>query len=403
MAYTPDSPLRPRSTRDEQSRQAFASSLRRHVLTRMAGQMRSVYDNKVLPNHEKTHGAAPADGPAIHKLMKQEKMFKLFSAVRTNAQEIVFASVIPAVEREMDVLAEKAEGLFTESSAGGSLTLNPELDIPRSVTAIDVHRAPGGYATEYDNKDIAAGVMYDTATEIFAFRQFGDDNNDIGMTMSNYVRLKYPDFKPQKILDCGCTVGHNTLPWAQTFPEAQVHAIDVAAPVLRFGSARAESLGVPVHFKQMNASKLDYPDASFDVVFSSMFLHELPLRDIHAYFAEAYRVLKPGGLLINMELPPNSAMAPYESFYLDWDCYYNNEPFYKKFRDQDYRGLCTQAGFDADDYLAVTLPRYTFVGEEAFSESLDAPTVFDSQTGRMDPKGTRWFGFGAFKQTDSKD
>ena len=51
-----------------------------------------------------------------------------------------------------------------------------------------------------------------------------------------------PEFKPASILDCGCTVGHNTLPWAETFPEAQVTAIDVAAPVLRYAHARAESM-----------------------------------------------------------------------------------------------------------------------------------------------------------------
>ena len=32
---------------------------------------------------------------------------------------------------------------------------------------------------------------------------------------------------------------------------------------------------------------------------------------------------------------PNSATTPYDGFYLDWDSYYNNEPFYKPFRDQE--------------------------------------------------------------------
>jgi len=134
------------------------------------------------------------------------------------------------------------------------------------------------------------------------------------------------------------------------------------------------------------------------VVFSSMFLHELPLKDIRAFFREAYRVLKPGGLLWNMELPPNSAMQPYESFYLDWDSFYNNEPYYKTFRDQDYQELVTSAGFAAEDFVQATLPRYTFVGEEAFAADLGRPMTFDSQTGRMDPKGTRWYGFGGWKK-----
>jgi len=391
--------LQPAPTRDERARQEFVSGLRRHVLVRLAGHMRGEYEREIVPAFEREHGRAPADGPEVHRAMRGTRAFRFYSAVRTNAQEMVFASVVPGVERRVAELAAEARALREDDErAGGSLTLDPELKVPRNVTEIDVHLAPGSYHAEYGDDDVAAGAVYDHSINVFAFGQFGRELDDIGQTMSNYVRLKYPDFHPERILDCGCTVGHNTVPWARTFPDAEVHGIDVAPGVLRYASARAKSLGVPVHFRQMDATRLDYPDASFDVVFSSMFLHELPLRDIRAFFREARRVLKPGGVLWNMELPPNSRMGAYESFYLDWDSYYNNEPFYKPFRDQDYRELCTGAGFAAEDFIEATLPRYSFVGEAAFREGVDQPALFDSQTGRMDPKGTRWYGFGAWKQ-----
>ncbi len=399
MIQPPAHDLQPQPTRDERARQEFVSVLRRHVLGRLADRMRRDYDDNVLPAFEREHGRPPADGPEIHRAMKSSRDFRFYSAVRTNAQEMVFASVIPGVERRIAGLAAQARTLREEAGrAGGSLTLDPDLDVPRNVTDIDVHLAPGSYHAEYGDDDVAAGAVYDHAINVFAFGQFGRDLDDIGQTMSNYIRLKYPEFRPERILDCGCTVGHNTLPWARTFPDAEVHAVDVAPGVLRYANARAESLGVPVHFRQMDATDLDYPDASFDVVFSSMFLHELPLGDIRAFFREAHRVLKPGGVLWNMELPPNSAMPAYEGFYLDWDSYYNNEPFYKPFRDQDYRALCTSAGFAAGDFIEATLPRYSFVGEAAFREGVDEPALFDSRTGRMDPKGTRWYGFGAWKR-----
>jgi ubiquinone/menaquinone biosynthesis C-methylase UbiE len=91
-----------------------------------------------------------------------------------------------------------------------------------------------------------------------------------------------------------------------------------------------------------------------------MFLHELPTEFIRAFFSEAHRVLKPGGVLINMELPPNDALGAYDAFYLDWDCFYNNEPFYKDFRDLSYpgsllrRGL-RRAGFLSGDAAAIYL------------------------------------------------
>ena len=36
-------------------------------------------------------------------------------------------------------------------------------------------------------------------------------------------------------------------------------------------------------------------------------------------------------------------------------------------------------------------------GKTAFQAEIDRPLIFDSQTGRMDPKGTRWYGFGSWK------
>jgi len=399
----PGNPLAVDFNQHERARKAFVSSLRSHVLTRMAPAMREHYEQRVAPTIARRDGKAPDSGQAIHAALRDDKYFRCYSAARTSAQEMVFASVIDGVERNLETLNERA-GALRESGAregGATLTLDPALPLPRSVSEIDVHLAPGSYHMEYAEDDVATGAIYDNAIEVFTFGQFGPGLDDIGHTMANFVRLKYPQFKVGRILDCGCTIGHNTLPWAQAFPEAEVHGVDVASGVLRYAQARAQARGLPVHFHQMNACALDFPDNSFDVVFSSMFLHELPVRDIRAFFREAYRVLRPGGLLWNMELPPNSAMGPYESFYLDWDSFYNNEPFYKTFRDQDYRSLCTDAGFAEADFMQATLPRYTFVGEQAFSEAIDAPAQFDSQTGRMDPKGTRWYGFGAWKASDS--
>jgi hypothetical protein len=90
-------------------------------------------------------------------------------------------------------------------------------------------------------------------------------------------------------------------------------------------------------------------------------------------------------------------MPAYDNFYLNWDTYYNNEPFYGTFRKQDYRELLTDAGFADDQFIEATMPRYTFVGEDTYKEAIEGDNTFDSKTGRMDPNGTRWYGFGAWK------
>ena len=378
---------------EDKAKRAFVSALRVHVLQHMSYSMKSRYEDYVKPKAKK-RGNACETPEQIHKALKSDFVFKAYSSARTTAQEMVFDVVSDSVDREFETLKANVKPVAKK----GSLTLDDTVEIPKSVSEIDVHLAPGSYHAEYAEEDFATGAVYDNAIEVFSFGQFGKDSDDIGMTLSNYVRLKFPEFKPAKILDAGCTIGHNTLPWAQTFPDAEVTAIDVAAPVLRYGHARAESMGVPVHFRQMDATAMKFEDNTFDVVFSSMFLHELPLKDIQTYLKEAHRVLKPGGLLWQMELPPMNQMPAYDNFYLNWDTYYNNEPFYGTFRRQDYRKLLTDAGFGADEFMEATMPRYTFVGEEAYKEALSGDNTFDTLTGRMDPNGTRWYGFGAWKR-----
>lgn len=386
-----------RPFRDEKSRQEFVSSLRGHILVNMASSMQKRYQEVVLPQFEAKNGRAPINGSEVHKEMKSDLYFKFYSSVRYNAQEMVWRSVIPVVSRNLEEMVVKAAKLRDDgSSTKGSLTLNPNLKIPSNVAKIDVHLAPGSYHTEYSENDIAAGAIYDNGLNIFSANLMGRNLDDIGESMANYVRLKYPNFKPEMILDCGCTIGHNSLPWAKTFVDAEVHAIDVSAPALRYASARANAQNTPIHFKQMNATALDYEDNSFDVVFTSMFLHELPIKDIKAFLKEAYRVLKPSGLLLNMELPPNDQMEPYDSFYLDWDCLYNNEPFYKTFRDQNYNQLCINAGFDEKDFIQLTTPQFGYMTQAEFSSSIGSESTFGDKTGRL-TAGIEWFGFGAWK------
>ncbi|MEM7612578.1 MAG: class I SAM-dependent methyltransferase [Pseudomonadota bacterium] len=383
------------STRDERARKSFVATLRGHVLVTMADAMHQQYHNEIAPAFEREHGRAPADGPEVHKLMKEQDYFKFYSSIRYNAQEMVWRSVIPTVERNLEDLATRAKEM-SDKEVGGTLTLDPDMQVPKNVTKLDVHLAPGCYHSEFVADDVATGAVYDQGLNVFAANMMGEDLCDIGDSMSNYARLRHPELKPQRILDMGCTVGHNTLPWAKNFPDAEVHAIDVAAPALRYAHARAQALGVPVHYRQMNATSMDYPDNHFDIVFSSMFLHELPLKDIRAALAEAYRVLKPGGMLLTMELPPNDQSAAYDSFYLDWDCYYNQEPFYKAFRDQHYLDLTTKAGFAPDTYFDTVMPSWGNTTEQDFTDVIHAEGKFNDKTGRL-TDGICWYGFGAWK------
>ena len=327
--------------------------------------------------------------------LKPEAPFKFYSALRYNAQEMVWRSVIPTINREEERLRrslEKAESL----EVGGSLEVDDDLEVPSNVTSFDVHLMPGCYHAESDARDLSAGALYDNGLAVFSFGVMGANLDDIGMSMSNYVKASFPDLQPRTIVDVGCTIGHNSVPWTKTFPDATVYACDVAAPVLRYGHARAQLQNAPVHFRQMSAENLTFDDNSVDVVFNSMFLHELSAATIKRFLAEAHRILRPGGVLITMELPPNEQMGAFDAFYLDWDSYYNNEPYYKKFRDMQPRKLLQQAGFNDAEAFEAVMPRYTYTDQASWLAAVSGESEFNSETGRL-ADTVNWYCFGARK------
>lgn len=382
---------------DHRARERFASSLRAYILNDMAGVMRYDFEQHVLPELEKRGVEPPANGVAVHHLMRNRDAFRLYSSLRCTAQEMVWNSVIDSINADATRLAEVAADIAADRSiAKGSLTLNPSLPIPDYYKAVDVHLMPGNYDGPTGGPSPLPGAVYDNGFNVFAFGAMGKQLNDIGWSMANFVRLRFPDLDPRVIVDVGCTIGHNTLPWKETFPAAEVHGIDMAAACLQYAHARAQSLGVTVHFHQGSSDKLDFDDSSVDIVFSSMFLHELPKKHIRRFLSEAQRVLKPGGVMLHMELPPNAALSPYDAFYLDWDSYYNNEPFYKNFRDQDYQQLCIEAGFAAESFFQSVMPRYTYVEEDVFKNAIAGEAQFDEDTGRLSDD-IQWYGFGARK------
>lgn len=384
--------MRPRHSADDVARGRFVSGLRSFILNDLAADLRSAYDERVLPEFTRVNGRAPGASGEVHKAMRADPAFKVYSACRVRAQTMVWDCVVPVVVRERAALEQAA----TATGALDQVALDPTLVAPNNIDGLDIHLMPGGYLSS-DDYPLAAGAVYDQGLTVFSMGLMGSNLDDIGQSMAAYVRSAFPDFVPSAILDVGCTVGHNTLPWTTTFPSAEVHAVDVAASGLLYGAARARMQGADVVFHQMNAEALRFPDASFDLVFTSMFLHELSAKTRAAFFKEAQRLLRPGGLLLNMELPPNSQVGPFDGFYLDWDCYYNEEPFYKGFRDQEPRDLCRAGGFHDADYLQFVVPSIGIYGAEAVAAAAcGSAEIEDGSTGRL-AEGVHWFGFGSWK------
>jgi SAM-dependent methyltransferase len=336
--------LSPAMSHDDFARFDFVMTSYFHVAQDIYPGNKRAYETRVAPAFARAHGRTPETRAEVRQAMYADPYWQMWSSLKRGNQEMSYAARSLVLDHEYDALAARA----ARSGKGrATLKLDPALKVPRYITAIDIHCMPGGYDAD-DGETLYAGAMYDTASLYLATGgEFGKWNDAGGWSMVNWLASKFADVKPKRILDLGCTVGHSTLPLAQHFTKAEVHAIDACAPGLRYGKARADSLGVPVHFAQMNAEKLDYPDDHFDVVTSAMFLHEIPQKAMRRIAGEIHRVLKPGGVMIHAEQPQYHGQPAAEQFLREWDTRFNNEPYRCAFRDMDLVKLATDAGFPA--------------------------------------------------------
>lgn len=336
----------PPVTHDEYARQEFVRAFKEHLVKHVHGGNRAVYEAKVKPAFQRKHKRAPKTRFEVRDEMVREPYYQMFSALLRTSQEMMWSSCQIPVARDLEALNKTIKQALKKKKSLGSLRLNPELPIPKYHTAVDIHCQPGGYHSEFMPEDASAGMVYDRAVHVYAMGQMGPFNNDMGASIVMWLKQHYPDFKPKRILDLGCSVGHSTVPYAEAFPDAEVHAIDVAAPMLRYAHARAEDLGVAVHYSQQNAEGTDFADGSFDLIVSHILLHETSQRGINNIVKECHRLLAKGGMMIHAETPPYAGMDPFDAFLLDWDTRNNNEPFWSRSHELDLKALSQQGGFD---------------------------------------------------------
>jgi ubiquinone/menaquinone biosynthesis C-methylase UbiE len=105
-----------------------------------------------------------------------------------------------------------------------------------------------------------------------------------------------------RVLDVGCGPGYLTRLAADAATPGNVVGIDASPNSIDY--AQRITRQANCSFRVGVAEKLDAPDASFDVVVSSLMLHHLP-EDLRLQATqEMFRVLRPGGQLVIADFRP---------------------------------------------------------------------------------------------------
>lgn len=287
---------------------------------------------------QRTKGAEPADFHEAEKLM-DGALYSFFGWFERHLQRLKYSDkdygLVAAVNRQRDELLQ----VLNEIQPDERLKLNPSIEFPRYYKAVDFHQHPGGVAG-----DELAGFVYEYGRKTTTPNHIHEDDLHFRLTEA----VPQGDYK--RILDFGCGVGKSTYPFKLKYPEAEVHGCDISAPCLKLAHLRATEAGLEIYYSQQNMEATDYPDNYFDLIHTTFIQHEFPLKALEKITREAFRILKPGGLYVNLDFhsAPGGAFGKL--------CYFghskrNNEVFMRAFHDFDYLGLLKNIGFSSAEML----------------------------------------------------
>ncbi|KAL8056638.1 hypothetical protein ABFX02_04G131700 [Erythranthe guttata] len=110
----------------------------------------------------------------------------------------------------------------------------------------------------------------------------------------------------QKVLDVGCGIGGGDFYMAEKY-DVHVVGIDLSINMISFALERAIGLKCAVEFEVADCTKKDYPDGTFDVIYSrDTILH---IQDKPALFRSFYKWLKPGGKVLISDYCKNAGAS----------------------------------------------------------------------------------------------
>jgi len=160
-----------------------------------------------------------------------------------------------------------------------------------------------------------------------------------------FEELPRQDYR--RIVEFGTGTGHYTVQLAGTFPAADFTGVDLSIRMLEQAQRVANELGLPWQLHQVPAEQTGFESESFDLATSYILLHELPAVAVKGVFAEAFRLLEPGGDMLMIDVVRFAALDRRAEWRAYREAIHGGEPYWRESASLDLAKVAHDAGFTA--------------------------------------------------------
>ena len=277
----------------------------------------------------------PPNVAGVAEAVEDLTLYHSFAWLERHLQSMKYSGRYGLAQYYQEHRETMLESLRASPGSDELLELKPNISLPRYYTGIDIHQHPGGIWSRDE-----AGLVYEhgarTTTPLL-----GSEHSSLH---ERFTDLIAGQLTPSRVLDMGCGFGKSTLPFVKTFGAAHIEAVDLSEPCLRVAANSAHEARVGnVRFRQRDAAETGFRDAEFDLVTSTMLLHELPVDALGNVMDEAFRVLKPGGRMVHLDF--HHFPDAFARFMHYGHGRRNNEPYMQPLAELDLGDFLKSRGF----------------------------------------------------------
>lgn len=218
-----------------------------------------------------------------------------------------------------------------------TLDLRPDFVPPPYWARSWFHRTHGGWDGSADNGLIHGEIVHKKyVAKVFPGDIYGS---------RRAIAREAPRDDYRKILEIGTSSGHYTVALSEIFPNAEIWGIDPSLRMLEQAQRVGNELGHAWHLSVGIGEETGFPAESFDMVTAYAVHHEIPPRIVDGIFAEAFRILRPGGTVLIADVPRYDQLDRLAAWRFDWNARYGGEPFWRATATMDFVPHARSAGF----------------------------------------------------------